>query len=149
MDAQKTPVNPSAGYPGGLEIPGWELFYKGKVRDLYRKPNDDQHMLMIATDRLSAFDVVMNETVPDRGRVLTHITDQTPDLCHPDFDAHTSQTHEMHRPTFGKHISQTRDSRHPAIGTRTGQTPDSSHPHAPLPIDSPPCSDPENTQNIR
>jgi phosphoribosylaminoimidazole-succinocarboxamide synthase len=75
MDAQKTPVNPSAGYPGGLEIPGWELFYKGKVRDLYRKPNDDQHMLMIATDRLSAFDVVMNETVPDRGRVLTHITE--------------------------------------------------------------------------
>lgn len=32
-------------------------------------------MLMIATDRLSAFDVVMKETVPDRGRVLTHITE--------------------------------------------------------------------------
>ncbi len=32
-------------------------------------------MLMIATDRLSAFDVVMNEVVPDRGKVLTHITE--------------------------------------------------------------------------
>ena len=63
------------GYRGGLEIPGWELFYEGKVRDLYRRPGDDQHMLMVATDRLSAFDVVMNETVPDRGKVLTHITE--------------------------------------------------------------------------
>lgn len=75
MDAQQTPVNSSAGYAGGLEIPGWELFYKGKVRDLYRKDGDAKQMLMVATDRLSAFDVVMNETVPDRGRVLTHITE--------------------------------------------------------------------------
>ena len=65
----------SAGYRGGLEIPGWELFYVGKVRDLYRRPGDEQHMLMVATDRLSAFDVVMRETVPDRGKVLTHITE--------------------------------------------------------------------------
>ena len=65
----------SQGYPGGIEIPGWEFFYKGKVRDLYRHPDHPDHMLMIATDRLSAFDVVMNETIPDRGRVLTHITE--------------------------------------------------------------------------
>lgn len=64
-----------AGFRGGLEIPGWDLFYRGKVRDLYRRPGDPEHMLMVATDRLSAFDVVMNETVPDRGRVLTHITE--------------------------------------------------------------------------
>jgi phosphoribosylaminoimidazole-succinocarboxamide synthase len=32
-------------------------------------------MLMIATDRLSAFDVVMEQTIPDRGRILTHITE--------------------------------------------------------------------------
>lgn len=67
--------NAAQGYQGGLEIPGWELFYKGKVRDLYRRPGDEQRMLMVATDRLSAFDVVMNETVPDRGKVLTHITE--------------------------------------------------------------------------
>ncbi|RMH01817.1 MAG: phosphoribosylaminoimidazolesuccinocarboxamide synthase [Planctomycetota bacterium] len=68
-------LDPSQGYRGGLEIPGWELFYRGKVRDLYRRPGDDEHMLMVATDRLSAFDVVMNETVPERGKVLTHITE--------------------------------------------------------------------------
>jgi len=64
-----------AGYRGGFEIPGWDLFYVGKVRDLYRHPAHPGHMLMVATDRLSAFDVVMAETVPDRGRVLTHITE--------------------------------------------------------------------------
>ena len=63
------------GYRGNLDIPGWELFYRGKVRDLYRQPGDEQHMLMIATDRLSAFDVVMDELVPGRGKVLTHITE--------------------------------------------------------------------------
>lgn len=68
-------VDPQAGYRGGLEIPGWELFYTGKVRDLYRHPAHPDHILMIATDRLSAFDVIMRETVPDRGRVLTHITE--------------------------------------------------------------------------
>lgn len=65
----------SQGYAGGVVIPGWDLFYKGKVRDLYRHPNHPKHMLMVATDRLSAFDVVMAETIPDRGRVLTHITE--------------------------------------------------------------------------
>ena len=65
----------ASGYAGGLEIPGWELFYRGKVRDLYRRPGDKEHMLMVATDRLSAFDVVLGETIPDRGRVLTHITE--------------------------------------------------------------------------
>ena len=64
-----------SGYKGGLEIPGWELFYNGKVRDLYRREDQPGRMLMVATDRLSAFDVVMNETVPDRGRILTHITE--------------------------------------------------------------------------
>lgn len=64
-----------SGYRGGLKIPGWDLFYTGKVRDLYRHPDHPGNLLMVATDRLSAFDVVMNETVPDRGRVLTHITE--------------------------------------------------------------------------
>jgi phosphoribosylaminoimidazole-succinocarboxamide synthase len=46
--------------------------YSGKVRDLYEI--DDQHLLMVATDRLSAFDVVMNEPIPQKGRVLTGLT---------------------------------------------------------------------------
>lgn len=75
MQAASIPIDPSAGYRGGTEIPGWDLYYTGKVRDLYRHPSHPGKILMIATDRLSAFDVVMNETVPDRGRILTHITD--------------------------------------------------------------------------
>ncbi|MBT3339586.1 MAG: phosphoribosylaminoimidazolesuccinocarboxamide synthase [Planctomycetes bacterium] len=68
-------LDTAGGYIGGLDIPGWELFYKGKVRDLYRHPNHPDQLLMIATDRLSAFDVVMAETIPDRGKILTFITE--------------------------------------------------------------------------
>jgi phosphoribosylaminoimidazole-succinocarboxamide synthase len=46
--------------------------YRGKVRDVYDV--DDRHLLMVASDRISVFDVVMPETVPDKGRVLTAIT---------------------------------------------------------------------------
>ena len=47
--------------------------YSGKVRDLYEV--DERHLLMVASDRLSAFDVVMAETIPQKGRVLTGLTD--------------------------------------------------------------------------
>ena len=46
--------------------------YSGKVRDLYEA--DDGTLLFVASDRISAFDVVMNEPVPDKGRVLTALT---------------------------------------------------------------------------
>jgi len=45
--------------------------YSGKVRDLYEI--DDKRMLMVATDRLSAFDVVLPTGIPRRGEVLTFI----------------------------------------------------------------------------
>ncbi len=35
---ETTSPTASAGYRGGIQIPGWELFYEGKVRDLYRRP---------------------------------------------------------------------------------------------------------------
>lgn len=63
------------GYRGGLSIPGWELTYTGKVRDVYRHSAHPGMALMVASDRLSAFDVVMQEVVPDRGKILTHITE--------------------------------------------------------------------------
>jgi phosphoribosylaminoimidazole-succinocarboxamide synthase len=47
--------------------------YSGKVRDLYEV--DDARLLMVASDRLSAYDVVMNEPIPQKGRVLTGLTD--------------------------------------------------------------------------
>ena len=52
---------------------GLRHVYSGKVRDLYAVGED--HLLMVASDRLSAFDVVMREPVPHKGRVLTGITD--------------------------------------------------------------------------
>ncbi|MEJ7585881.1 MAG: phosphoribosylaminoimidazolesuccinocarboxamide synthase [Acidimicrobiales bacterium] len=45
------------------------LLYSGKVRDIYDVGHD--RLLMVTSDRLSAFDVVMTEPVPDKGRVLT------------------------------------------------------------------------------
>ncbi len=47
--------------------------YSGKVRDLYEV--DERHLLMVASDRLSAFDVVMDQPIPHKGRVLTGLTD--------------------------------------------------------------------------
>jgi phosphoribosylaminoimidazole-succinocarboxamide synthase len=44
----------------------------GKVRDIYEI--DDKHLLFVTSDRMSAFDVVMAEPIPDKGRVLTAIT---------------------------------------------------------------------------
>lgn len=46
--------------------------YQGKVRDVY--DNGDGTLLFVASDRLSVFDVVLGETVPDKGRVLTALT---------------------------------------------------------------------------
>ncbi len=47
-------------------------FRRGKVRDVYVV--DDERLLLVATDRVSAFDVVMAETIPKKGAVLTQIT---------------------------------------------------------------------------
>ena len=51
---------------------GLTPLYSGKVRDLYEV--DEQHILMVASDRLSAYDVVMSEPIPEKGRVLTGLT---------------------------------------------------------------------------
>ena len=48
------------------------LLFRGKVRDVYEVPGG--HLLLVASDRVSAFDVVMAEPVPGKGRVLTQIT---------------------------------------------------------------------------
>src|SRR5215472_1206123 len=46
-----------------------QRFRQGKVRDIYAV--DDEHLLIVATDRLSAFDVVLPTPIPDKGRILT------------------------------------------------------------------------------
>ncbi len=47
------------------------LFKQGKVRDVYEAGN---YYLIVATDRLSAFDVIMNEGIPDKGKILNRIS---------------------------------------------------------------------------
>ncbi len=58
-------------------------FYKGKVRDVYNI--DDQYLVMIASDRISAFDVVLPRGIPYKGQVLNQIAekflDATSDIC--------------------------------------------------------------------
>jgi len=50
---------------------GLEKIATGKVRDIYAL--DSEHLLFVTSDRVSAFDVVMNDGIPDKGRVLTRI----------------------------------------------------------------------------
>ena len=47
------------------------LIHQGKVRDIYNI--DQHHMLIVATDRLSAFDVIFDQPIPDKGKILTSI----------------------------------------------------------------------------
>lgn len=49
-----------------------KLVHQGKVRDNYDV--DDQHMLIVATDRISAFDVIMPTPIPGKGKILTAVT---------------------------------------------------------------------------
>jgi len=53
-------------------VPGYPLIGRGKVRDIYSI--DDEHLLIVTTDRLSAFDVVLPDPVPGKGEVLTQIS---------------------------------------------------------------------------
>jgi phosphoribosylaminoimidazole-succinocarboxamide synthase len=54
------------------DLPGLELLHRGKVRETYRV--DDEHLLLVATDRLSAFDVVFDQPIPDKGAVLARLS---------------------------------------------------------------------------
>ena len=58
---------PAAMIETALPLP---LVRRGKVRDVYAV--DDDRLLLVTTDRISAFDVVMNEAIPYKGAVLTH-----------------------------------------------------------------------------
>ncbi len=47
------------------------LLHRGKVRDLYEV---EDHLLMVASDRISAFDVIMDDPIPDKGAILTRLS---------------------------------------------------------------------------
>ena len=53
-------------------IPSLKQIYSGKVRDVYAV--DDDKLLLVATDRISAFDVILGDPIPGKGKVLTALT---------------------------------------------------------------------------
>ncbi len=79
------------------------LLHRGKVRDMYGIPGHDDELLMVATDRISAYDVVMSDPIPGKGKILTRLSlfwfdmlrdivpnhliaaevDQYPEICRP------------------------------------------------------------------
>ncbi|MGH8215517.1 MAG: phosphoribosylaminoimidazolesuccinocarboxamide synthase [Rhodanobacteraceae bacterium] len=54
------------------DLPGLELLHRGKVRDVYALPRG--RLLIVASDRLSAFDVVLPDPIPGKGEMLTQIS---------------------------------------------------------------------------
>lgn len=54
------------------DLESLRLVHRGKVRETYEV--DDRHLLLVATDRLSAFDVVFDQPIPDKGAVLTRLS---------------------------------------------------------------------------
>src|ERR1700753_2183995 len=67
-----TPGTGTAAAVFETNLRGLTLTHRGKVRDIYAV--DDEHMLIVATDRLSAFDVVLPDPIPDKGRILNEIS---------------------------------------------------------------------------
>ena len=64
-----------------LELPGWTHVYSGKVRDLYEPAGEaivqrmgQDCVLVVASDRISAFDHVLSSLIPDKGRILTQLS---------------------------------------------------------------------------
>lgn len=55
-----------------IKIPGVKKLFSGKVRDVYKV--DDEHLLIVSTDRLSAFDHVFPNGIPDKGVILNTIS---------------------------------------------------------------------------
>jgi phosphoribosylaminoimidazole-succinocarboxamide synthase len=85
------------------DFPTLILKHRGKVRDMYEIPGHTDKLLMVATDRISAYDVVMQEAIPGKGAVLTQLSlfwfdllqgivenhlitaevENYPEICHP------------------------------------------------------------------
>ena len=60
------------GAPAAPEVAGWTHLRTGKVRDLYT--NDKNELLIVASDRISAFDWVLPTEIPNKGKILTQIS---------------------------------------------------------------------------
>ncbi|WP_426564814.1 phosphoribosylaminoimidazolesuccinocarboxamide synthase [Angustibacter sp. McL0619] len=74
----------TANIPAAPELSGYRHLYSGKVRDLYEPADGTPHLLVVASDRISAYDHVLSSTIPDKGKILTAMSswwfDQLADL---------------------------------------------------------------------
>jgi phosphoribosylaminoimidazole-succinocarboxamide synthase len=57
-----------------VTLAGWNHVYSGKVRDLYENPDQPGRMLVVASDRVSAFDHVLEPGIPGKGELLTQLS---------------------------------------------------------------------------
>jgi phosphoribosylaminoimidazole-succinocarboxamide synthase len=57
-----------------MTLDGWTLHYSGKVRDLYTSPDHPGQLLVVASDRVSAFDHVLEPGIPGKGELLTTLS---------------------------------------------------------------------------
>jgi phosphoribosylaminoimidazole-succinocarboxamide synthase len=73
VPASNTAPNATSKAPATIErIPELNFLRSGKVRDIYEV--DDDHLLIVATDRISAFDCVLPNAIPHKGQVLTQLS---------------------------------------------------------------------------
>jgi phosphoribosylaminoimidazole-succinocarboxamide synthase len=77
------------------DFKGLDLVKRGKVRDIY---DVDDKLLIVATDRMSAFDVVMDDPIPDKGRILTSISIFWFNQLAPIVENHIISTHPAEYP---------------------------------------------------
>jgi len=77
-------------------VPGATLFRRGKVRDVYEAGHGN--LVMVASDRLSAFDVVLPTPIPQKGRVLTQLSNFWFDRLKPVLPNHLVETELEHFP---------------------------------------------------
>ncbi len=76
-------TTPKTVFQSKLQLHPDQKFYRGKVRDVYKLPNN--LLVMIASDRISAFDHILPEPIPFKGQVLNktaiHFLEETQDIC--------------------------------------------------------------------
>jgi phosphoribosylaminoimidazole-succinocarboxamide synthase len=82
LPPEPAPSAPKAGLDTEtLDLPGWKHIYSGKVRDLYVPVDESitervgqECVLVVASDRISAYDHVLASEIPDKGRILTQLS---------------------------------------------------------------------------
>lgn len=89
-------------------FPNLKLFAKGKVRDIY---DVGEHLLLVSTDRISAFDVIMDQGIPHKGIVLTKISEYWFDFSKDVIPNHLITTNVSEYPDECKEYSEVLEGR--------------------------------------